>query len=422
MYVVYLLCNRFIIHGREWILRFIVTRQGKRFQWITSADDAHTILLHSSDKGSCIEELIATPAWSPVLSLESVNGPQWHMLHTRFQHLLPRLPPLADLETKCIDIVHRWRDTVLKHHHATTNTATSSSSSSSAAVVVGADTIVRLTLAIFTEWLFCDSQLKWPDEALIGGHSCTITTTTNSSDYDILACASWEWRKEIAIKGVAKKHVKDQAIAVVVKWLQADARFVNYLEDERSSLSDSWALPDWYSLVMQPFVLSPSINVSDIAVTVGDRIAVVKPTTKEAIWSSCIEESMFLAHPFPFLERIVKSRETTDKHLPSNEFPPTHAFIPMDLIFKDRSLLNPRVASSLLFGAGPRQCAGKHYAKTMMTQFFYELMLVATNPLSSHLLFQPRHGHLYSGRHNDSSLSVAETWHALKTAWRIVIG
>ena len=52
-----------------------------------------------TDKGRGIEELFATSAWSPILSLESTNGTTWQELMTGYHNFLRYLPSKENLKT-----------------------------------------------------------------------------------------------------------------------------------------------------------------------------------------------------------------------------------------------------------------------------------------------------------------------------------
>ena len=67
-------------------LYLIAKIQGHNFKIARSIDEVKRALM-LSDKGRGIEELVAQPAWAPILSLESVNGPKWIELKTNFLYL-----------------------------------------------------------------------------------------------------------------------------------------------------------------------------------------------------------------------------------------------------------------------------------------------------------------------------------------------
>ena len=70
-----------------------------------------------------------------------------------------------------------------------------SSSSTTSASVIDADAIARLSLSVFIEYLF---KRDWEPR------------------FDVLLAASWEWRKEIAVRGTANPGVKKAAGELVV--------------------------------------------------------------------------------------------------------------------------------------------------------------------------------------------------------------
>ena len=57
---------------------------------------------------------------------------------------------------------------------------------------------------------------------------------------------------------------------------------------------EAWWEPRNFSLVKQPFLISPAINVGDVAVALKRRPG------------SRLEDAMRDAHPFPIFERFVK--------------------------------------------------------------------------------------------------------------------
>jgi len=60
--------------------------QGNKFRMAKTLDEIKKTLL-LTDKGRGIEELIATPAWLPIISLESVNGSQWIELKRNYSNI-----------------------------------------------------------------------------------------------------------------------------------------------------------------------------------------------------------------------------------------------------------------------------------------------------------------------------------------------
>lgn len=71
--------------------------------FVTDADTARRVLRASDTKGPIIERLLAGPAWAPVLSLESVDGPVWQRMRANFARFHARLPPATSLARMLAD-------------------------------------------------------------------------------------------------------------------------------------------------------------------------------------------------------------------------------------------------------------------------------------------------------------------------------
>jgi hypothetical protein len=239
----------------------------------TSEEIKETLLL--SDKGNCIEELIAAPAWLPILSIESVNGEKWIELKKNYLIFQKSLPSIGDLGY------------VTKYHvqnYLETNRTLDSKH------------ISILTLKIFLHWIFIDSNKELITEELL------------SNVYQ----SSVEYRKEIACKGVGCIKMKQQAIDSIVNLLTKSDRYKN--------IFSNWLLPENYSVVLQPFIISPMINVSDIAVSIKKY----KPNLKDDI-NSFIDKCIMMDHPFPVLERY-DANTNTQIFVALSEFKQTEKF------------------------------------------------------------------------------------------------
>lgn len=315
--------------GRAFLLSLLCMKNGCKAMTVTDLTVARQVLLNSSDKGSCIEEKIATPAWSPVLSLESVNGSLWEDLKSRFlifqKHLLP-IEELAQITRKIV-------------------------SSQDLNIDIDAKQVVRITLACFIKWLF---NLDW------------------NPQWEFVCEASWEWRKEIAVKGKANTSIKSQT----VNWMIDLINQSKYYE----LFGEEWSKPEYYSIILQPFILSPMINMSDIAVS----------TSKHPELS--INELIHYYHPFPILERyisqdlIINTNDNSSILIKAN----TQVFIPLDRIGQSQRYDNQKWSP---FGVGPRKCLGNQYAIIFLTEFIAHL--------KNHPKFVPEKRHKYSGRNND---------------------
>ncbi|RNA33156.1 Lysosomal beta glucosidase [Brachionus plicatilis] len=71
---------------------YLITKvQKKNFKVVKNIPEIRQIL-KLSNKGSVIEERLATPAWKPVISLESINGPLWLTMKSNYQKFAQNLP------------------------------------------------------------------------------------------------------------------------------------------------------------------------------------------------------------------------------------------------------------------------------------------------------------------------------------------
>ncbi|CAF2748520.1 unnamed protein product [Rotaria sp. Silwood2] len=316
--------------------------------WITDIDIAKQVLLASENKGSFIEEKIACPAWSPVLSLESVNGDTWRDLKSKFLIFQKYLPPTKQLTSVLRRIL----------------------SSQDGNIEIDAKQVVRITLVCFVKWIF---NRDW------------------DPNWDFVCEASWEWRKEIAAKGKADPLLKCRT----VDWLIDLINQSNYYE----IFGEQWSTPECYSVIMQPFLLSPMINFSDIAVSASRR-----PDLS-------IQELIHYYHPFPIIERyiekdIVICNDGVSSVLVNAN---TQVFIPLDTIGQ-REEYNHKLWTP--FGIGPRKCLGSQYALAFLTEFITHYK---NNPK-----FVPEKNHKYSGRNNDN-LSLSESMYQLTLFAKLLI-
>jgi hypothetical protein len=140
--------------------------------------------------------------------------------------------------------------------------------------VIDANATARFSLAVFVEYVF---GRKW------------------ESAFEVLVDASWEWRREIAVRGRADISVKRDAVRLVVGDLLRNNEKLWAMHGE------AWWEPRNYSLVMQPFLISPAINVGDVAVALKRRPG------------SRLEDAMRDAHPFPIFERFVEEDVYVDR-------------------------------------------------------------------------------------------------------------
>ncbi|RLN92481.1 hypothetical protein BBJ28_00020429 [Nothophytophthora sp. Chile5] len=340
---------------RALLLQLLAVLKGTRVIWVADPKLAVRLLRSSANKGDLIEAQIAMPAWAPVLSLESINGEQWRRMKPRFARLAHVLPPIDGL-TAIFEV--RGRELL------------------ESSTPIDALQLNSLIVSCFYEWLF---EREFDHEK-----------------FAFVCQAAWEWRKEIAMKGVADRDIKK----LTVDWCVEEIRRTPRLE---SLFGEKWADPEFYSIILQPFVLSPAINLTDIAVSVGGW-AKVTPET-QSITPEVLQQCIFMAHPFPIVERYFPEGNA-ECGIPPN----SQVLIALDEMEADSFA----VGHELIFGAGPRACAGRHIAMKAMAGLFTDRFVRST-------LFRPMENHKYSGRHNDGKETVMELLYQVKVAVHILV-
>jgi len=320
---------------------------GRKVQIISNPEVAMVVLKSSSNKGYGLERFIASPAWLPILSLESVDGEIYKSMRSNFDKILKVLP-----DTSVLQEIAMRRVTLMVRN------------AKSSRIPIDAHILARLSVDTFCEYLGF-------------GVDCTAAT-------DVIANASWEWRKEIAVRGKADVNTKNSAVRVFLEELLP--RNVRLFE----LFGTKWQQSEFYSLIMQPFLISPAINTGDICIAVKLHEDV-----------STLEKAIRLMHPFPIFERYV-----TEDIIQSGKI----------VVKKDTQcfMFTSDFANSsfpwAIFGAGLRQCAGMNFANIFLKTIVSEC---APAVLES-ALFQPELGHRYSGRHLDGISSIREILYFVK--------
>lgn len=185
---------------------------------VSDAELASAVLRESNRKGEALEKYSSVPAWKPIISLESEDGPLWKEMSGNFHRLLQRLPPVGHLS----EIAQRNVSALVESH--------------SDGRVIDANALAKLTIETYLEYVL---GCKWRPE------------------FEIFVEASWQWRKEIAIKGKGDVGTKTKAIDLFLSLLKNE----NSVHSLWDIFGDNWHKPEYYSLILQPFLISPSINV-----------------------------------------------------------------------------------------------------------------------------------------------------------------
>lgn len=326
---------------RTLMIRLAALLQRKKIMIIDSHPNLCSQILASSDtKGTFLEQLVATPAWHPIYSIESVDGDLWKQLASDFTQMMnslnwrERLKPIIEKETARL----------LKEE------------------IITSPIFSQLVLRVLFNFLF-DKEIPRDDEILF---------------YQ----ASLEWRKEIAVKGKANQEIKEkfwQRLTQIV----ADSSFKDGLESYKNDPSS------WLSLFAQPFLLSPQINTSDIFVAVFSFLDQSESLYNQAKKSAqaqdrkylegIILEAIRLKHPFPILEREIQKDTVFEG---KKYFAGTHFFILLDQFKQDQNfdpnrwqvLASENPYHSIPFAVGPRMCVGKPIAMELMTQLLMTLL------------------------------------------------
>lgn len=323
-------------------LYLITMIQGRNFKLAKNYSEIK-YALKFKDKGKVIEELFATPAWDPIISLESTNGTVWENLRSNFLKLVPLLPSGEKLG----EIASREAKALLDNQK-----------------IIDSEQISKSTFKVFLTWLFCENH-NTLGEVSIETNFEFINGFLTQDLLDKIYKGSLEYRKEIAIKGKGDDVIKRETISEIVNIL---------IQSKFNSLFD-WSKPENYSVIMQPFIVSPMINISDIAVSLKNSIKEKSNFTDEMEF---IDHCLFNNHPFPILERYDESSNT-------------QYFIDLRKLNEIKDI----DGKTINFGLGFRSCLGRTYAREFMKGFFTPL-------LKENTIFQPEVNHLYSGRDNDN--------------------
>ncbi len=372
---------------RKYFIRLCAWLQKKPILILESDPVLCTAILASSDKkGSFVEHLFAIPAWRPIYSIESEDGIRWKALSMNCCQVFRTL---------------RWKEQIPLQVTASVQ-ALADEMCLNPSLVMNAEQVSRIALNVLYEILF-EQTIEPEDEALF---------------YN----ASVEWRKEIALKGVGDYRVKEAFCQRLTQLIRA-SRYSEGLSNDNARDAVMWL-----SVFAQPFILSPQINVSDIMVSVFSflradpelhRVTHQKAAEgDDAYLNAVIMESIRLQHPFPVLEREL----CADMAIHGQNYPAgTQVMLILDQFiqntaFDPQTWLNPDLKhpfEGLVFGAGKRICLGKTLAKHLMVEILKSmLILLPDNKI------QPGLGHLYSGRDNDSKVSLKESLYQMKVFGR----
>lgn len=362
--------------GREFILNMFCTMQGRKYKWIREPNLARRVLSSSSSKGIGVEQLLSTEAFLPIVSLESVIDEQWIRMKDNFVILKSHLPSLDALSTIADDITKYYLE--MEENR-----------------VIDCPTLVKLTVQIMQAWLF-----GVPKEMEVN---------------PMIIAAIEEYRKEIAVKGKGDPRLK----LYVTEWIQEEIRSHKNIYE---IFEEKWFSDEYWSLLLQPFFISPAINITDIAITLTCKEFKEEFQLSGGSSHDFDMERILCAinykHPFPIFERWFPHGLKYGEQFIIE--PNTHCFVPIDEIGRNCCNRNATNSYWSAFGAGKRACGGRDIAMTLCTNIFRVLL---THQRSEEK-FKPWIEHNYSGRDNDFKETLSQTFHQVmrlvQISWKLV--
>lgn len=367
---------------RSWIIRLSAKIQHKKVVILKSGiKDCALVLQSSQVKGNFIEKYMATPAWAPILSVESTDHQDWSGLISKFRPMYAQLNWEERIEGIIQQEMAKLRQKLNNDPH----------------FQVDAPAISKLVLAIF-------HQLAFGEEI-------------RPQDEELFYQASIQWRKEIALKGKATAKIKNDF------WARLDQLLVKAYPQQIPPPGRERV--DFASIFAQPMIISPQINFADIFASVGVILTRQPEILEQAqnhpqryqYLKGIVFESMRLFHPFPVLEReLTKDLKIQDKLYPRG----TQVFIMLDE-FKQSPVVDPESwvehrnpFGPLLFGVGPRSCPGRPLAEKLLTDLLQEFLALPPGR------FHPEQNLLYSGRINDKKQGLHETLYQIKVLMKFL--
>jgi hypothetical protein len=368
------------------------TPPGLKTEIVYDLKAAKKILSFGEDKGRTLEETIMLPAWESAASLESANGKLWRDLRASFDHHHRHLPPAASLEEVFLNLDVRSVLAPTSAAGEAQGSAAPDANMRSPRTLVDSPGVTRLTLAGFGQWLFAAPMA--------------------TEDVECLYQTSVAIRREVAMRGYGDSGAKQRGYDTVIRLLEASAY--------DPPPGRQWREREAYSAVLQPYIISPAVNVIDIFIALEalcDLPAQARRWVQQGYAASREDiqahllETMRLKHPFPVLERL---HGRTQYFVPLDslfrEGTPAGRFSPGDWQGPGGTLAHP--ADFVPFGIGPRRCPGRQIALGALGALLYNLVS------SPEFDFQPTANHRYSGRvHDDAPSPFTESLH---TFWRIV--
>jgi hypothetical protein len=363
----------------------------QRVAWISDANIAQQALAASVAKGAGLEQFLSLPAWSPIVPTESVDGERWRRMRTAVARVL-RVAGGNMPAPKCASVLLRER---LESHWSSSNCP-----------VLDSVAVHRALASVLHELIFFEE----PSDAVI----------------DTWVESSISWRARVGLKAAGTRPIRDTAFNLCAQLIDKSAPLQKALQGIRS-------VEERVSIVLQPFILSPLINVSDGFVAAAAILQKDIEQKKCRFDCRTTDDAQHLAWtalrafpPFPILERVLPHDWHGDPSLQGG----MHVFIPSDRISHSLFVANrdvvhfdPSVSDVqhphnwLAFGAGSRACPGQALGINLLTSLikngigpYFNQNDVDRKDFGK--IICPANGHRYSGRQNDPI--PAELWYSVK--------
>lgn len=323
---------------KEIFFKILAKKYGvKKVTYITNINE-HSLeqiqkILKLEIKGKFIEYNIATPAWKPILSLESVDNDEWKIIKKNFIYFITKLNKNPNILG---DYIEEYINNYINSN-----------------ILIDSKAISLITLKSFCKFLF-DIEIDY-------------------NESEILYLGSLEWRKEIAIKGKGDYIIKENCIQILLKLIRSNQNIY-------SIFNEDWKKPEFYSVIAQPFIISPMINISDIMSNSQVLLSKSLISKSDEITPYLIDRIIYSYHPFPVLERYDPDTST-------------QYFIPLDTLTNFNNF--NELTRKIVFGLGVRKCAGQVYAHIIIKKLLHFYFNNQEN-------FNPMKNHKYSGRNNDN--------------------
>jgi cytochrome P450 len=384
---------RYDSSGRTLILKFMCSLQGIPAIILKSNPKLCKAVLDACNtKGHGIEMHFAFPGWQPIYNSESVDGEKWKKLLSIFRKIVHK-----------VNYSERLPEIIKKHCQKLAEDNPN----------IDSVVIQKLTARVFFELLF-NKELSLSDEK-------NFIDATN------------EWRRHVAQKGDSDIKMKEKMIERIMECIRESQGVYDIEAYKAEFKADNYEV---VSSFIQPFLISPMINFSDIFCELAlllEKNPGYKQTLSDSalglgdskeplsIYLSVVYEAIRLKHPFPLLERELSQDVSDGKTvIPKG----THVFIELDSFiqspkFQPENWMNQeynKENSWILFATGPRMCAGRLIAIQAIEIMLSELIKNKKGDFKDLRFWE---NHKISGRKNDTTVSLKEITFQIKILFRV---